>query len=237
MKVVYTGKESSGKSLKLSMEAQEILERNKKWLKVTGIPRTMAFNTPMSPEFIKEIKEAGIIYLEWRNLIDILHLTEADVFIDELIKYFPASGSNSLSREQLDFITQGAKTGIHIIGASQDFSQVHKQFRLLVNEVYIVTKIIGSPRPMKTAPPVKKIWGVCMTRSVLPSSFKGDSATMESKDLIPSFFLIRQKDTRRFDTSYKVPLTKLPLKVVREQELVGYAEDGKTVKYKKTMWI
>jgi hypothetical protein len=235
-KVVYTGIESSGKSLQLSINAELILQRNIRWYKITGIPRTMWFNTPMSPWFIERIRNAGILYGEFKNLLDILNLEECDIFIDELIKFFPASGSNSLSMEQLNFITQGAKSGVHIIAASQDFSQVHKQFRLLVNEVYVVTKIIGSKRPMKTSPPVKSIWGLCMIKGVHPNSFKGDNATMENKDFFPSFFMIHREDCERFDTSFKVPLTKLPLKVVRQQDIVGYDERGEEV-YKKTIWV
>lgn len=236
MKRVYTGIESSGKSLQLSINAAEVLKRNRKWLRITGQPRTMAFNQPMAQHFVDEIKSAGITYLEYRDLRDVLGLDNADIFIDEVIKYFPASGSNPLSREQLDFLTQGAKNGIHIYAASQDFSQVHKQFRLLVNEVWCVNKIIGSRRPMRTAPPVKKIWGLCMMRSVRPSSFKGDSATMESISVIPHFFLIRKVDTDRFDTTFKLPHTQLPLKVVRRQDIVGYDDEGK-VAYNKTIWV
>jgi len=236
MKKIYTGIESSGKSLQLSINAAEVLARNKKWLAITGRPRIMAFNSPMAPAFIKEIQDAGITYKPWKHLNEILYMEEADIFIDELIKFFPANGSQPLSREQLDFITQGAKTGIHIYAASQDLSQVHKQFRLLVNEVYVVTKILGSKRPMKTAPPVKYIWGICMMRSVRPSSFKGDNATMEDIDWMPSFFLIHRDDCERFDTSYKIPLTRLPLKVVRRQDIEGYDDEGK-VAYQKTIWI
>jgi len=119
--------------------------------------------------------------------------------------------------------------------ASQDFSQVHKQFRLLVNEVYTVSKIIGSRRPMKTSPPVKRIWGICMIRPVAPRSFKGDSATMEALGW-PSFYFISKEDCMRFDTSYKVPISKLPTKFVRKQEIIGKDEDGH-VEYKKIIWV
>ena len=231
MKRVYTGIESSGKSLWLSRDAEDVLNRNIKGLKIVGIPRTMAFNSPMSKEFKNRITNAGIKYLEFKNFDDIARFDEMDVFIDEVIKFFPANGSSGLSNEQLHFITQGAKSGINIYGASQDFSQVHKQFRLLVNEVYIVTKIIGSRRPMKTAPPVKFIWGCGIKREVKPSSFKGDSATMESTG-IPWPFLILKKDCDRFDTSYKIPLTTLPIKKLRKQ--VGFCEeDG----FKKTWYV
>jgi len=179
----------------------------------------------MSPEFIKLIEDSNIIYKQFKNLDEILYLEEADIFIDEVIKFFPASGSNSLSNEQLHFVTQGAKSGIHLWGASQDFSQVHKQFRLLVNEVYVITKLIGSARPMKTAPPVKRIWGICTKRKVNPLSFKGDSATMDQIEGGLSIFFIRKEDVLRFDTSYKIPQSKLPVKKLKKQ-IEHCDEDG-----------
>jgi len=231
MKVIYTGIESSGKSLLLSRQAEKVRCRNVRWFKVTGLKRTMAFNSPMSKEFIQLIKESNINYLEFKNLDEIIYLEEADIFIDEVIKFFPASGTNSLSNEQLHFITQGAKSGIHLWGASQDFSQVHKQFRLLVNEVYLITKIIGSERPMKTAPPVKWIWGICTKRKVDPQSFKGDSGSMQEVEGGFSFFFIHREDVARFDTSYKIPISKLPVKKVRKQ-IEHCDEDGfERVKY------
>lgn len=234
-KIVWTGIESSGKSLQLSVKAEEILRRNVRWFKKTGIPRLMAFNTPMSPAFIEEIESHGIKYMQFKNLDEILRLDECDIFIDELIKFFPSRGSDSLTQEQLHFITQGAKSGIHIFGASQDFSQVHKQLRRLVNEVYVVTKFIGSRRPMKTAPPVKRIWGLCFIRAVKPDSFKGDQATMESAGM-PSLYFISREDCERFDTSYKIPQSELPIKYVKKQRIIGLDSEG-NVEHKKEVWV
>jgi len=231
MKVIYTGIESSGKSLLLSKQAEKVRRRNIGWYKITGLKRTMAFNSPMSKEFIELIESSNINYLQFKNLDEIIYLEEADIFIDEVIKFFPASGSNSLSNEQLHFITQGAKSGIHLWGASQDFSQVHKQFRLLVNEVYVITKIIGSNRPMKTAPPVKWIWGLCTKRKVNPLSFKGDSATMDQIEGGLSIFFIKKEDVQRFDTSYKIPISKLPVKKLRRQEEYCDEDGFKRVRY------
>ena len=231
MKIVYTGIESSGKSLLLSRQAEKVRQRNIKWFKVTGLKRTMAFNSPMNPNFIKLIEDSNINYLSFKNLDDILYLEECDIFIDELIKYFPASGSNSLTNEQLHFITQGAKSGIHLWGASQDFSQVHKQFRLLVNEVYIIKKLIGSRRPMKTAPPVTKVWGICSKQKVAPQSFKGDSTSMDEVQGGLSLFFIKRDDVERFDTSYKIPLTKLPVRKIRRQEEFCDEDGFKRIRY------
>jgi len=178
MKIVWTGKESQGKSLMLSKKADEIMRRNAKWIRMGLPPRTMVFNQPMNPDFVNEIKKRGIKYLQVKNQNEFLFLEQIDLFLDEIIKYFPARGSEPLSQEQLHFLSQGAKSGIQIYGASQDFSQVHKQFRLLTNEVHVVKKIIGSSRPMKTAPQVKYIWGLCYSREVKPESFKGEDGVV-----------------------------------------------------------
>jgi len=235
MKIVWTGKESSGKSLMLSKKAKEILARNARWVKMGLPPRTMVFNQPMSKQFIQEIEATGVKYKEVRDLADFLYMEQADIFLDEIIKYFPAKGSDSLSADQLHFLSQGAKSGIQLYGASQDFSQVHKQFRLLVNQVYVVTKFIGSRRPMKTAPPVKRIWGLCLAREVKPESFKGDSVGMETVGF-PSPFLIDRVDTERFDTEYKIPQSSLPPKKLRKQ-LEVFDGDQETDPFKRTKYV
>jgi len=234
MKRIWTGPESAGKSLMLSKTAEAILQRNYKWFKITGIPRTMNFNMPMSEDFKRRVQRAGILYREFRQLEEIIFTEETDIFMDEVLKFFPASGSNSLNHEQLHFLTQGEKSGISIYGTSQDFSQVHKQFRRLKPEVYVVTKIIGSRRPMKTAPPIKQIWGLCSVRQVEASSFTGDDTTMKQIGF-PSFFTIREEDTKRYDTSFKVPLTELPVKRVRKQREIGM--EGDKIVYEKVKWI
>jgi len=230
MKIVWTGKESSGKSLQLSKKAEEIMWRNAKWIKKGCPPRTMAFNQPMNPNFIAEIESHGIKYLEVKNLQDFIYLEQMDLFLDEIIKYFPQKGSEPLSPEQMHFLSQGAKSGIQIYAASQDFSQVHKQFRLLVNEVYVVSKIIGSRRPMKTAPPVKRIWGICYMRQVSPESFRGESASMETTGM-PLPFLIERIDCERFDTEYKIPMSSLPVRKIRKQIEICDEDGFKRIRY------
>ncbi len=230
MKIVYTGKESAGKSLLLSRKADDIMWRNAKWIKKGCPPRTMVFNQPMSDSFVAEVESKGIKYLEIRDLNEFIYLDQIDLFLDEIMKYFPAKGSDSLLPDQLHFLSQGAKSGIHLYGASQDFSQVHKQFRLLTNEVYVVSKIIGSRRPMKSAPEVKRIWGLCYSREVSPMSFKGDSVSMDTVGF-PSPFVIERVDCERFDTEYKIPQSFLPVKKVRKQVIVCDEDGYSTHKY------
>jgi len=238
MKLVYTGLESSGKSLMLSRVAEKIYRRNVMWLrireklKLQRIPRQMAFNQPMADWFVKKITDSGLRYKEFRNFNDVEYDTETDFFIDELLKIFPAKGTDPLPFHVMDFLTQGAKSGNNIYSASQDFSQVHKQFRLLTNKVYVVTKLFGSARPMKSSPPVGYIYGMGIKRSVKPQSFKGDNATMES-NFIPLPFWISEGDTKRYDTLYKLPRAVLPDHKVRQQRVYAVDDNGQVIYEKK----
>jgi len=235
MKLIYVGKESSGKSLMLAKKAHDLVDRNSKWFEKTGIPRPIYTNSPFAGEFVDYASSVNVPIKNWTDLNDILGIEEADIFIDEIIKYFDARNWTNLSLEAKHWLTQGAKSGIHVYGACQDFSQVEKQFRLLCNEVYQIIKVIGSPRPMKTRPQVKRVWGICMIRQINPSSFKGDTTTMESIGW-PSFFTIRREDTDIFDTSLRIKSSKLPPRYLRSQELYKLNEEGEA-EYIKTVWL
>jgi len=234
MKVVYTGIESSGKSLQLARQAREIVIRNSKWFQVTGLKRPIRSNMKFSQEFedFALLKNVPIFY--YKNLEEIIYESECDVFIDEILKYFDARNWANLSIDSKHWLTQGAKSGVHVYGSAQDFSQVEKSFRILCNQVFVITKIIGSRRPMKTSPPVKRVWGVCFMRAVDPKSFKGDSVNMETIGM-PSLFLIKEEDTEIFDTNAKVIPSDLPAKKKRRQKVL-YME-GDIVVEEKYIWV
>lgn len=239
MKLVYTGLESSGKSLMLSRIAEKNRKRNRLWLrrriklKLEPNPRTMAFNQPMSDKFKKLITDSGLIYKEFRSFHEIEDDTDTDFYIDELLKFFPSRGQEPLPYPVMEWLTQGAKSGNHIYATSQDFSQVHKQFRLLTNKVYVVRKLIGSPRPIKSMPPIGQPWGLCIRNEVKPTSFKGDNATMETR-FFPIPFLISKIDTQRYNTLYRVPQATLPDLKLRKQRIYAIDENNKIVYEKNT---
>jgi len=237
MKVVYTGIESSGKSLLLAREAKRLVARNSKWFEITGVPRPILSNLKFSQDFFDYAKSKNVPIIYWQNLEEIIYQTECDVFIDELLKYFDARLWATLTLDAKHWLSQGAKTGIHVYATSQDFSQVEKQFRILCSKVYVVTKQMGSPRPMKTAPPVKFIWGLCTMRSVDPRSFKGDNAGMESTSLIPTPFFISKDDTSIFDTNAKVIPSELPVKRKRQQRVQFIERDGVTIAKETFVWV
>jgi len=242
MKKGWTGKESAGKSQLMAVEAEAVRKRNIRWLKkreklgLERVPRTMAFDTPMSDKFIRDCEDNGIKYLFFYDLKDIMPLSQIDIFINEINKFFPQRGNEPLTREQAEFLSQGAKDGVDIYFCSQDFSQAHKQFRFLVNEMTHVIKLIGSPRPIASAPPVNFIWGLVFMWKINPDSFRGDNFSMDVTGFLPGVYFINKKHTELYDTSYKVRGSKLPPIKMVEQEYEYWDEENKIVKIDKK-WV
>lgn len=236
MKMGWTGLESAGKSQLMAVHAVEVLQRNIGFIKkrekmgLPFVPRIMAFDSPMSKGFIDLLESYGMKYIHFIDLSDIMPLSEIDIFINEINKFFPQRGSEPLTREQAEFLSQGAKDGINIYFCSQDFSQAHKQFRFLVNYLHYVVKLIGSERPMKSAPPVKHIWGIVLYWEIDPRTFKGDNMTMEPTHIWPNFYWINKEDTELYDTSYKVRGSMLPPVYMVQQEYIFLNKESQQVK-------
>jgi len=209
MKVVYSGLEGSGKSLKLAKVIQHLVKRNSKWHKMTGIVRPILSNMFFSDEFEKYAKEMNVPIEYWVNLDDLIKRANVDVIIDEIGNYFDSRMWQDLSLDVRKWLTQGSKCGIEIYGSAQDFAQVDKSFRRLVNNLFDIRKLIGSPRPAATKPPVTKIWGVCAARALDPQGYDEDKKAFNGS-FIPTFFLIRKRDCDIFDTGQKIGRSKYP---------------------------
>jgi len=242
MKMGWTGLESAGKSQLMAVHAWKIYRRNKKWIKkrkklgLPHVPRTMAFDSPMSDYFVKTIEKAGLKYIHFYNLDEITRLSNIDIFINEILKFYPQRGNEPLDRVQAEFLSQGAKDGIDIYFCSQDFSQAHKQFRFLVNRLYYVVKVVGSRRPTASSPPVRRIWGLVVYWDIKPSTFKGDNATMKTTWWLPNFYFLNKGDASLYDTSYKVKGTEMPVRIMVPQKIRYIDHMGKVVK-EKDDWV
>jgi len=224
MKIIYSGLESSGKSLRLAKIISELVVRNNKWFDKTGIVRSIVSNLHFSEEFYNwATKEMGVPIIYWNNLEELIKYENVDIVIDEVGTYFDARLWGDLSLDVRRWLTQGAKTGIEIYGSAQDFAQVDLAFRRLVNHLYHITKLVGSSRPSATKPPVKRIWGLCAMRELNPREYKEDKKSFDKTSLFPSFFLIERKYCEIFDTTQKILRSKPPpLKhIERHCELVN----------------
>jgi len=207
-KIIFSGLESSGKSLRLAMEAERLVLRNAKWREKSGKIRPIYSNMEFSQSFSNGATELGIPLRYWENLDDLVQISNADVIIDEVGNYFDSRLWPDLSQDARRWITQGAKAGVEIYGAAQDFAQVDIAFRRLVNELYHISKLLGSPRPAPTKPPVEKIWGVCIMRELDPRGYKEDEKRFASDSLLPKFFFIQRQYCEIFDTSQFIKKSK-----------------------------
>jgi len=205
MKYIVSGLESSGKSLLLASMVADIAQRNYKWLKKSGLVRPIYTNLQFSDDFTSYCQdELGIPIKYWSNLDELILLSNCDVIMDEVGNYFDSRMWADLSLDVRRWLTQGAKTGIEIYGSAQDFAQVDKAFRRLVNVLLHVTKVVGSPRPSATKPPVRFIWGLCMKRDLNPRAYDEDNKQPASSFALPTFFLIQRKYCEMFDTTQKI---------------------------------
>jgi len=205
MKKIYSGFESSGKSLMLAEESKLLVERNAKLAKTGLKVRPLLSNMPYTPTFEVYAKALGVPIVYWKSLDQIKDYIEADIICDEVGKFFDSRFWEKLSLDIRTWLSEGAKQGIHWYGGAQDFAQVDKSFRRLVQkgDLIHVTKIIGNRRPSATFPPVKYIWGVMLLQSLDPQGYNEDKKKFEGGGL-PKFRFIRREFCEIFYTNKKI---------------------------------
>lgn len=207
MKIIFSGLEDSGKSLKLGMTVSNLVVRNSKWQKKTRVRRPIYSNMKFSENFENwaASKQVKIVY--WKDLDQIIFLDDVDIIIDEVGNYFNARKFAELSLDATRWITQSSKRGVEIYGAAQDFSQIDVAFRRLVGGrggLFHVRKLLGSRRPSATKPPVKFIWGVCSIVELDPINYDSTTSLFKPKSIIPSFFFISRQYCEIYDTKQKI---------------------------------
>jgi len=179
---------------------------------MSGTTRPIYSNLKFSDTFFEHVtKELKIPIYYWEDLNDLIKIEGADVICDEVGNYFDSRGWADISLDVRRWLTQGAKTGVEFYGSAQDFAQVDKSFRRLCNELYEISKLIGSPRPTNTRPPVKRIWGICTVRQLDPNGYNEDKKKFDSSSILPSLLIIQKKYCEIFDTTQKIKRSKYPL--------------------------
>jgi len=238
MKVIYSGLEGEGKTLRLAMTAFKLVERNSKFQKKYGVERPIYANITFAPAFCKWAASKNVKIFYWQNLDDLIQIESADVLVDEVGTYFDSRLWADLSLDVRRWLSQGGKRGIELYGTAQDFAQVDKSFRRLVNELYYIKKAIGSPRPSATKPPVKKIWGICWFFALDPRTYDEDNDKFASLSVFDwRFFLIKEKYCHAFDTTEKIVRSKPPLKRHEEWYCELHDQAGHECSYHKIVHI
>jgi len=200
MKYVISGLEDSGKSLRLARIARNIVNRNTKWFDITGVERPILSNLHFSEEFKQSSFDAHVPIVTWHSLSEIVGRRDCDIFIDEIGTYFDSRLWTELSLDTRRWLAQSSKMGTDIYGTAQDFAQVDKSFRRLVNQLEHIVKFMGSPRPTPSRPPVIHPWGLCLLWELDPRAYNEDDKKIEGFMGFPKPFLISKKDVNIYDT-------------------------------------
>lgn len=215
-KKVFVGLESSGKSLLMSKELRQNIKRNILWEKITGRKRIIYYNLSLSDEIKQYAIDNGIILKQWSNIWSLVDMHECDLYIDELATYFDSRFYADLPLDVRLWLAQAEKMGVQIVGATQDYFMIDISFRRLVKKLYEIKKVVGSPRPMLTAPPVTRVWGLMFIWELdaRSSNKAGNQDEMQVVGgiwgKIPKFFILRKRHTKNFNTQTRVSLSDPP---------------------------
>jgi len=161
---IIEGAPGQGKSLYTARKVEDLLRRNKRWYKKSGIIRKIASNIKFSEEFEK-IADGFLLY--WTNTQQLVGLRDVDIVWDEIATELDSRNWVNLDDEMKRFLSQYRKRGVDIYANTQDFSMIDARARLMITSVKSLSKIIGSRDPTPTKPPIKYIWGVIMIREVV----------------------------------------------------------------------
>lgn len=200
MKYVVSGLEDSGKSLRLARIIRNLVNRNSKWYDITGFPRPIFSNLHLDADFVEKSRVANVEIKTWHNLDEIVGERDCDVIIDEIGTYFDSRLWTELSLDVRRWLAQASKLGVDIYGTAQDFAQVDKSFRRLVNQLEHIVKFVGSGRPTPSRPPVKRVWGLCLLFELNPIAYTEDNKEIVGFMGIPKPFFISREDTSIYDT-------------------------------------
>jgi len=200
MKYVISGLEDSGKSLRLARLIRTLVNRNSKWYDVTNVARPIKSNMHLSRDFIASAAKVNVPIEIWHNLDEIAGQRDCDIIIDEIGTYFDSRLWTELSLDVRRWLAQASKLGVDIYGTAQDFAQVDKSFRRLVNQLEHIVKFMGSARPTPSRPPVKRVWGLCLLFELNPVAYAEDNKEVTGFMGWPKPFFITRKDTDGYDT-------------------------------------
>lgn len=204
---IYQGLPGSGKSMLMARTLIEVLYRNRKWKKKTGIERYVYHNLMLSEEVKKEFSD---LLRAWDSPDQLPMLRNVDVFWDEVATHLDATQWANMSLELKRWLQQHRKFGLEIYGTCQDFAQIDISFRRLTSDLLHLTKIFGSRDISATSPPPKFIYGLIVGRVLDPTNYNEKKSKFESEEWLPKFFWLTQTDIKIYDTQAEVAVGKHP---------------------------
>jgi hypothetical protein len=209
MIIVYCGLPAAGKSAKLAQKTIQLLKRNRKLFLKKKLAKKRLLYTNMKLSKSIELEFDGYIKY-WEDPVEITLIRDADIVIDELSIYFDAQNWGDLPIIVKKFLRLHRHYGVDIFAVAQDFDTIDISFRRLVNSLFYVAKLMGTPSPSATRPTINRPWSLSIVRSVLRISFSKPKEEYQFTGF--EFFYFNRKLMYVFDTreelksDYVIPL-------------------------------
>jgi len=207
MIAVFSGLPGSGKTHKLAKTAIEVLYRNRRYYKKTGVIRMLMSNIRLS-EAVEEEFHGFIEY--WWEPRQLTSLRDVDVLWDEIAAHLDAVQWANMSLELKRWLQQHRKHGVDIYGTAQDFAQIDKSMRRLTSDLLYMTKIIGSRDISPTKPNPRFIWGVVIVKTLDPVVYDEDKSKQTGTGLFPRLMFITKRSVSVFDTTQEIKQGEYP---------------------------
>jgi len=123
--------------------------------------RRVAANIVVNPELKREFSD---YIVEWDGLDDLVKLRGADVIFDDMGTVLDAQRWADVPEDTKRWFRWHEHYGCDVYGNCQEFKDLANVVRKLTVSLTHLNKIMGSRRPHPTRPPVKKPWGIILSR-------------------------------------------------------------------------
>lgn len=214
MNSLLIGDVGSGKSMATAEQAEFLCKRSRRLQKryKGKLPkRQILSNTVFSKAFTETYADILVywedplqmIYTDWPVCKTIRR--DFDVIWDEIANHIPSDGWKDLDRRVRKFFIRHRKRGVQIWANTLDYMMCDINYRRGLTHVYELWKIIGSPDPSPTLPPIKHPWGMIFKWRLDKKKLRIDDTNRVHVDIFPDILFITKHLIGIYDTTEETP--------------------------------
>jgi len=169
---LVTGLPGASKSFMCAQKTVELVKRNHRWYKRTGVVRQVRSNLVLSDEFTSFANAEHDFLTYWEDPEELPSMNNCDVIWEEMGAHVDSRSWEQLPLQLRRWLQQHRHRGVQIWGNCQDFSDIDVAVRRLVARLLVLVKIIGTRDPSPTTPPSKFIFAVIARFEVDPRKYE-----------------------------------------------------------------
>lgn len=226
------GDVGSGKSLNQAADVLWLLHRSVKIQKKYNLPvRKIGCNFHMNREIQERYRDR---LFTWHNPLEMIFedyprnqiiRKNFDCVWDEMAVELPSDKWKDTHPEIRAFFAQHRKRAIQIYGNTQDYMMVDINARRMATKVFESFKIIGSPDPDPTFPPIKHPWGIVAKWELDKRLIRADAQDRIRVSIVPRITWISKYLCNAYNTAEDIRPAEIELKhIVRSCKLCGFEQ-------------